>query len=77
MRSGKLIGRIGYSQKLNNEDENLILQKILEEHYMNVEAVEIPSEILIQYNLPKQATIEDWLTELRKKESKNLNPKKK
>ena len=76
MRSGKLIGRIGYSQKLNNEDENLILQKILEEHYMNVEAVEIPSEILIQYNLPKQATIEEWLTELRKKKVKILIPKR-
>ncbi len=76
MRSGKLIGRIGYSQKLNNEDENLILQKILEEHYMNVEAVEIPSEILIQYNLPKHATIEDWLTELRKKKVKILIPKR-
>ena len=76
MRSGKLIGRIGYSQKLNNEDENLILQKILEEHYMNVEPVEIPSEILIQYDLPKQATIEDWLTELRKKKVKILIPKR-
>ena len=76
MRSGKLIGRIGYSQKLNNEDENLILQKILEEHYMNVEPVEIPSEILIQYNLPKQATIEDWLTELRKKKVKIYIPKR-
>ncbi len=76
MRSGKLIGRIGYSQKLNNEDENLILQKILEEHYMNVEAVEIPSEILIQYNLPKQATIEDWLTELRKNKVKIIIPKR-
>ncbi len=76
MRSGKLIGRIGYSQKLNNEDENLILQKILEEHYMNVEPVEIPSEILIQCNLPKQTTIEDWLTELRKKKVKILIPKR-
>ncbi len=76
MRSGKLIGRIGYSQKLNNEGENLILQKVLEEHYMNVEAVEIPSEILIQYNLPKQGTIEDWLTELRKKKVKILIPKR-
>ena len=76
MRSGKLIGRIGYSQKLNNEDENLILQKVLEEHYMNVEGVEIPSEILIQYNLPKQATIEDWLTELRKKKVKIIIPKR-
>ena len=76
MRSGKLIGRIGYSQKLNNEDENLILQRVLEEHYMNVEGVEIPSEILIQYNLPKQLTIEDWLTELRKKKVKILIPKR-
>ena len=76
MRSGKLIGRIGYSQKLNNENENVILQKVLEEHYMNVEGVEIPSEILIQYNLPKQATIEDWLTELRKMKVKILIPKR-
>ncbi len=76
MRSGKLIGRIGYSQKLNNEDENLILQRILEEHYMNVEGVEIPSEILIQYKLPKQSTIEDWLTELRKKKVKIIIPKR-
>ena len=76
MRSGKLIGRIGYSQKLNNDDENLILQKVLEEHYMNVEGVEIPSEILIQYKLPKQTTIEDWLTELRKKKVKILIPKR-
>ncbi len=76
MRSGKLIGRIGYSQKLNNEDENLILQRVLEEHYMNVEGVEIPSEILIQYNLPKQTTIEDWLRELRKKKVKIIIPKR-
>ncbi len=76
MRSGKLIGRIGYSQKLNNEDENLILQRVLEEHYINVEGVEIPSEILIQYKLPKQRTIEDWLTELRKKKVKIIIPKR-
>ncbi len=76
MRSGKLIGRIGYSQKLNNEDENIILQRVLEEHYMDVEGVEIPSEILIQYNLPKQGTIEDWLTELRKKKVKIIIPKR-
>ncbi len=76
MRSGKLIGRIGYSQKLNNENENLILQRVLEEHYLNVECVEIPSEILIQYKLPKQKTIEDWLTELRKMKVKIIIPKR-
>ncbi len=76
MRSGKLIGRIGYSQKLNNEDENLILQRVLEEHYMNVEGVEIPSEILMQCNLPKQKTLEDWLTQLRKNKVKIIIPKR-
>ena len=76
MRSGKLIGRIGYSQKLNNEDENLILQRVLEEHYMNVEGVEIPSEILMQFNLPKQKTLEDWLTQLRKNKVKIIIPKR-
>ncbi len=76
MRSGKLIGRIGYSQKLNNEDENLILQRVLEEHYMNVEGVEIPSEILMQYKLPKQKTLEDWLTQLRKNKVKIIIPKR-
>ena len=43
---------------------------------MNVEGVEIPSEILIQYKLPKQTTIEDWLTELRKKKVKIIIPKR-
>ncbi len=76
MRSGKLIGRIGYSHKLNNEDENLLLQRVLEEHYMNVEGVEIPSEILMQYTLPKQKTLEDWLTQLRKNKVKIIIPKR-
>ena len=43
---------------------------------MNVEGVEIPSEIIIQYKLPKQTTIEDWLTELRKKKVKIIIPKR-
>jgi len=67
-----VIGTTGFSKK----EENLILQKILEEHYMNVEAVEIPSEIIIQYNIPKQTTIEDWITELRKKKVKIIIPKR-
>ena len=35
MRAGKLIGRIGYSQKLHGQTESEILQRILEEHYIN------------------------------------------
>ncbi len=76
MRAGKLIGRIGYTQKLNHKDQSEILQRVLEEHYINVEGVEIPSEILLQFNLPKQKTIEDWLSELRKKKVKLITPKR-
>ncbi len=76
MRSGKLIGRIGYSQKIDNIDEKEILQRVLEEHYINVEGVEIPSEILLQFNLPKHNTIEEWLSELRQKKVKLIIPKR-
>ena len=76
MRSGKLIGRIGYTQKINNKEHSEILQRVLEEHYINVEGVEIPSEILLQFNLPKQKTIQDWLSELRKKKVKLITPKR-
>ena len=76
MRSGKLIGRIGYTQKIDNSDEKEILQRVLEEHYINVEGVEIPSEILLQFNLPKHKTIEEWLSELRQKKVKLIIPKR-
>ena len=76
MRSGKLIGRIGYTQKIDNSDETEILQRVLEEHYINVEGVEIPSEILLQFNLPKHNTIEEWLSELRQKKVKLIIPKR-
>ena len=76
MRSGKLIGRIGYTQKIDNRDEKEILQRVLEEHYINVEGVEIPSEILLQFNLPKHNTIEEWLSELRQKKVKLIIPKR-
>ena len=76
MRSGKLIGRIGYTQKIDNSNETEILQRVLEEHYINVEGVEIPSEILLQFNLPKHNTIEEWLSELRQKKVKLIIPKR-
>jgi excinuclease ABC subunit C len=39
-----------------------ILQRVLEEHYQNVESVEIPSEILVQYELPEGEILSDWLS---------------
>ncbi|MFZ9849319.1 MAG: excinuclease ABC subunit UvrC [Vulcanococcus sp.] len=42
-----------------------LLQTVIEEHYSQVEGVEIPPELLLQVPLPQQALIEDWLSELR------------
>ena len=43
----------------------LILQRVIEEHYSQVEGVEIPPELLLQAPLPQQDLIEAWLSELR------------
>ena len=43
----------------------LILQRVIEEHYSQVEPVEIPPELLLQHPLPQQALIEEWLSERR------------
>ena len=46
-------------------EPGLILQRVIEEHYGQVDAVEIPPELLVQHPLPQQQLIEDWLTEQR------------
>ena len=43
----------------------LILQRVIEEHYSQVDPVEIPPELLLHYPLPQQQLIEDWLSERR------------
>ena len=76
MRAGKLVGRIAYSHDNKHFNETEILQRVLEEHYYNVDNVEIPSEVLVQYELPKQETIEEWLTEISKRKVKIELPKR-
>lgn len=65
MRSGKLVGRIGYITEASKMNNNIILQKIIEEHYSQLDSVELPSELVLQYNLPKTNLISEWLSELR------------
>ena len=39
------------------------MQRVLEEHYQNAESVEIPSEILVQHELPDSEMLAEFLTE--------------
>ena len=72
MRSGKLIGRLGYFSDNSNFNSSQILQQVIENHYSNVDPVEIPSEILVQHQLVNNILISDWLSEI-KKQKVNIN----
>jgi excinuclease ABC subunit C len=86
MRAGKLVGRLGYTadavagQGLAGEgvaeDPGRILQRVVEEHYSQVEPVEIPPELLLQHPLPQQELIEEWLAERRGRKVKLAVPRR-
>jgi excinuclease ABC subunit C len=78
MRAGKLVGRLGYLADAVNavESPGLILQRVIEEHYSQVEGVEIPPQLLLQHPLPQQQLIEDWLSEQRGRRVKLAVPQR-
>jgi excinuclease ABC subunit C len=65
MRAGKLVGRLGYMAEVREDDPGWILQRVIEEHYSQVEPVAIPPDVLLQHSLPQQQLIQDWLSERR------------
>jgi excinuclease ABC subunit C len=91
MRAGKLVGRLGFtadaiglpapeeeaSEEASKEPVlGRILQTVIEEHYSQVEPVEIPPELLLQVPLPQQTLIEEWLSELRGRKVKLAVPQR-
>ena len=64
MRAGKLVGRLGFTAEALAEPGR-ILQTVIEEHYSQVEGVEIPPELLLQHTIPQQDLLQEWLSELR------------
>jgi excinuclease ABC subunit C len=84
MRAGKLVGRLGYMADAvapadtadTSTDLGRILQTVIEEHYSQVEGVEIPPELVLQHPLPQQALIADWLGEQRGRKVRLLVPQR-
>lgn len=52
----------------------IILQRVFIEHYQTVEDVEIPTEILVQYELPDQEILTEWLSKRKGKKISILTP---
>ena len=76
MRAGKLVGRIAYSYSSSSQQLENVLQIAIEEHYSNVDDIEIPPEIILQFTIPKIYIIQNWLTELRGRNVKFIIPKR-
>ena len=76
IRAGKLVGRLGYLADGSGGDPGRILQRVLEEHYASVEAVEIPQEVLVQHELPDQTPVEEWLGDRRGRRVAILSPQR-
>ncbi|WP_063406869.1 MULTISPECIES: excinuclease ABC subunit UvrC [Prochlorococcus] len=65
MRAGKLVNRLGFTADAVDQTLGSVLQRVIEEHYSQVDAVEVPPEVLVQYSLPQQELLVDWLSEHR------------
>jgi excinuclease ABC subunit C len=65
IRAGRLVGRLGFFADAQSGTPGEILQRVLEEHYWLADSVEIPAEILLQYELPEVEILENWLRERR------------
>ena len=76
MRAGKLVGRLGFAADAKDLQAGLILQRVIEEHYSQVDAVEIPPEVLVQHQLPQQSLIAEWLSEQRERKVQVLHPQR-
>jgi excinuclease ABC subunit C len=76
IRAGKLVGRLGFFADARSGTSGEILQRVLEEHYVTVEAVEIPAEILVQHELPEPEILGDWLSKKKARKVSLITPQR-
>ncbi len=63
IRAGRLVGRLGFVADAQSGEPGAILQRVLEEHYQTVDSVEIPTEILVQHELPETEILAEFLSQ--------------
>jgi excinuclease ABC subunit C len=69
IRAGQLVGRLAFIAEVpsigGDNEGGAILQRVLEEHYQTADDVEIPSEILVQHELPDSDILATALSQRR------------
>jgi excinuclease ABC subunit C len=88
IRAGKLVGRLGFiaeAQSLTGDTDSAeptlhergaILQRVLEEHYQFADPVEIPPEILVQYELPDGEMLSSYLSDRKGRKVTLMTPQR-
>jgi len=76
VRAGKLVGRLGFFAEAQSAENGAILQRVLEEHYNRVDPVEIPTEILVQHDLPESELLAAWLQSRKQRKINILSPQR-
>jgi excinuclease ABC subunit C len=75
IRAGQLVGRLAYVADAH-ADPGAILQRVLEEHYQTADDVEIPTEILVQHQLPNTEILGEVLSQRKGKKVSILMPRR-
>ena len=76
IRAGKLVGRLGFFADAQSGTLGEILQRVLEQHYMRVEAIEIPTEIIVQHELPEAEILTEWLSQQKGRKVSSVVPQR-
>lgn len=88
IRAGQLVGRLGFvadvpplnpPEAAGGNEEGLmgaILQRVLEEHYQAADSVEIPTEILVQHELPEGEMLAAALSQRKGRKVTILSPQR-
>jgi excinuclease ABC subunit C len=76
IRAGRLVGRLGFFADAAAGEAGAILQRVLEEHYQTVDPVEIPTEILVQHDLPDSEILADYLSQAKGRKVTIVNPQR-
>ena len=63
VRAGRLVGRLGFVADAQAGTMGSILQRVLEAHYASADPVEIPTEILVQAELPEAEILMEYLSD--------------
>jgi excinuclease ABC subunit C len=76
IRAGRLVGRLGFVADAQSGTPGAILQRILEDHYASADPVEVPTEILVQHDLPEAELLADYLSTYKGRKVTLLTPQR-